>query len=186
MNAKPGCSMPWTISSVRALVLKDAPRATKDAPLATANPSVLSGCSRLPYGVDGAFCSEQRGRRHLPLREAVGLVVHHQVQDVDVAPGGVREVPRADREAVAVAADGDDGELRVRELDAHRDRERAPVERVDPVGRDEPGQAARAADPRDDHGPRRVQLELRERAVSDARTPKSPQPGHQIGLRPDL
>ena len=55
MSAKPGCSIAWTISSVRALVLKEAPRATNEAPEAMAKASVLSGCSRLPYGVEGAF-----------------------------------------------------------------------------------------------------------------------------------
>lgn len=47
--------MAWTISSVSAFVLKDAPRATNPAPDATANASVFSGVSRLPHGVEGAF-----------------------------------------------------------------------------------------------------------------------------------
>ena len=57
MKLNPLCSMAWTISSVSAFVLKDAPRATNDALDATAKPSVFSGVSRLPHGVDGAFWS---------------------------------------------------------------------------------------------------------------------------------
>ena len=57
MYEKPRCSIAWTISSVSAFVLNEAPRATNEAPEATAKASVLSGVSRFPHGVEGAFCS---------------------------------------------------------------------------------------------------------------------------------
>ena len=113
----------------------------------------------------GRLLVGERRRRDLALGEAVDLVVHHQVGDVDVAAGGVREVARADGEAVAVAADRDDVEVGVGELHAHRHRQRAPVQAVEAVRRYEARQAAGAADAGDDDGLRGVEVELGERPV---------------------
>ena len=77
----------------------------------------------------------------------------------------MREVAAADREAVAVAADRDHVQVGVGELHAHRRRQRAPVHAVEAVGRDEAGEAARAADAGHDHGVVRVEVQLGERAV---------------------
>ena len=95
--------------------------------------------------------TEHRGRRDLPLGEAVDAVVEQQVGDVDVAPGGMRDVAAADREAVAVAADHDHRQAVVRHLDAGRDRQRPAVQAVKAVGVHEEREARRAADARDDH-----------------------------------
>ena len=64
----------------------------------------LSGASRFSKGVVLVLKPEHRGRRGLPLGQAVDAVVEQQVGDVDVAPRGVGNVVAADGEAVAGAA----------------------------------------------------------------------------------
>ena len=88
----------------------------------------------------------RRGRRQLALRQAVDLVVHDDVGQVDVAADGVGHVAAADREPVAVAAGHQHQQVGVRQLDALRDRQRAAVHAVEPVGGRVAGDAARAAD----------------------------------------
>ena len=148
MKLKPGCLMPSTISSVSSFERKLAPRATNEQSAAIAVATHVHRLLEVPERRRGRLLLVQRGRRDLALGEAVGLVVHDHVGDVDVAARGVREVAAADREAVAVAADRDHVELGVGELHAHRGRQRAAVDAVEPVGRDEAREAARAADAR--------------------------------------
>ena len=122
MKLKPGCWMPSTISSVSSFERKLAPRATNEQSAAIAVASDVHRLLEVAERRRGRLLLVQRGRRDLALREAVGLVVHDHVGDVDVAARGVREVAAADREAVAVAADRDHVELGVGQLHAHRGR----------------------------------------------------------------
>ena len=91
-----------------------------------------------------------RGGRELALGEAVDLVVHHDVGEVDVAADRVGQVAAADREAVAVAAGHQHQQVGVGDLDALGDGQRAAVDAVEAVGRGVAGDAARAADARDE------------------------------------
>src|SRR6185503_17523305 len=85
------------------------------------------------------------GRRGLPGRQAVDLVVHDDVGQVDVAPHRVQEVVAADAVAVAVAAGHDRLHLVVGQRGAGRDGQRATVQRVHAEGVDVAGQVRRAA-----------------------------------------
>ena len=80
---------------------------------------------------DGA---KLRGRRILPLRQTVDLVVEEDDVDVDVAPDGVDEMVAADGEGIAVAAGLPDRQPGIRHLDAGGDRRGAAVDAVEPVG----------------------------------------------------
>ena len=80
------------------------------------------------------------GGRDLARGQAVDLVVHHQVGEVDVAARGMHQVVSADAVAVPVAAGRDHGELVVPQLGARRYRERAPVQGVHTVRIDVAGQ----------------------------------------------
>jgi hypothetical protein len=62
----------------------------------------------------------------------------------------VRHMAAADREPVAVPASREHEELGMRELDALRDRQRAAVDAVEPVGGRVARNAARAPDARDE------------------------------------
>ena len=114
----------------------------------------------------------RRGGRGLPLGEPVDAIVEHHVGDVDVAPRGVREVAGADREAVAVAPDHHHGEPRVAELDPDRHRQGAAVHPVEPVALDEPGQAAGAADARDQRQVVGIDLQIGERLGERVQDPE--------------
>ena len=74
------------------------------------------------------------GGRNLASGEAIDLVVHHDVGQVDVATGGVSEVVAADAVAIAVPAGDEYGEVVVGELGASGDSQGAAVEGVHPVG----------------------------------------------------
>ena len=57
----------------------------------------------------------------------------------------MNQVVRADREAVAVAGDDPNGQIRIRAFDAHGDGRRAPVNAVNAIGIEvvwEPGRAS--------------------------------------------
>src|SRR5262249_848830 len=103
--------------------------------------------------------------RGLALGQTINVVVEHDVGDVDVAPGRVGKVPAADRQAVAVTAHRDHGELRVADLHAHRRRKHAAVDAVESVGIDEDGQAPPAADAGPDHHVLGVEVQRGERLV---------------------
>ena len=130
-NAKPRCSIARDHQIDEGLRVSreaaaDPGRAEGDRELAR-----VDGRLRIaPVRGLGLVAGRRRGRG-LALRQAVDLVVHHEVRDVEVAARGVEEVVAADRDAVAVAADRDDVELRPRELDTARERERAAVDAVE-------------------------------------------------------
>ena len=110
--------------------------------------------------------AEPRGRRVLPLGEAVDFVVEQQHLDVDVAPDRVQRVVAADRQAVAVAHHYPDVEVGVGELGARRDGGRAAVDRVEAVGRHIVREARGAADAGDEHHVFRRELEVGHRALN--------------------
>jgi hypothetical protein len=83
-------------------------------------------------------------------REAVDLVVHDDVGQIEVAAHGVDEVGHADAVAVAVAAHRHDVQVVVGERGPGGHGQRASVQAVHTVRVDEPGQVRRAADAGDD------------------------------------
>ena len=90
--------------------------------------------------------ADVRRRRELALGQAVDAVVLEDVHHVEVAADGVRELPDADRQRIAVARDADVAQVAVRRIGAGRDRRHAPVHRVEPVrAADEIGRRFRRA-----------------------------------------
>ena len=96
--------------------------------------------------------ADAAGGRCLAGGEAVDLVVHHDVEQVDVAAHGVHEVVAADAEAVAVAAGHQHGQIVIGELHSSGHRQRAAVQGVHAVGVDVAGKVGGTADTADgDH-----------------------------------
>src|SRR5581483_11482777 len=77
----------------------------------------------------------------------------------------VEEVIAADRDTIPIAADRDHLQRRRRQLRAGRNRECAPVQRVEAVGFDIARKARRAANARYDDRVVRLDLQLGERAI---------------------
>ena len=104
-----------------------------------------------------------RCRGVLTLGQPINLVVEQRHVDVDVAAQDVQRVVAADRQAVAVAGNDPDVELRIGQLDAGGDGRGATVDRMEPIGRHVIGEAGGAADTRYEHGffPRRSNLRQR-------------------------
>jgi hypothetical protein len=122
---------------------------------------VSIGCSSLTVPV---FSVEPTS-----LGEAVAAVVLDDVDDRQVAPHQVHELPDADGAGVAVAADADGDQLAVGDHRAGADRRHAPVHGVEAVrGAEEIRRAlARAADARQLEHLRRIHAHLEE-GVDDA------------------
>jgi hypothetical protein len=95
--------------------------------------------------------AERARRRVLPFREPVDLVVEEQDLDVHVPAQRMDQVVAADRQRVTVAGHDPDGQVRSGRGEARRDRRRASVDRVHPVGLHVVGEARGAADPGDEH-----------------------------------
>ena len=93
--------------------------------------------------------ADAAGRRGLAGGKAVDLVVHHDVEQIDVAAHGVDEVIAADAEAVAIAAGDQHSQIVVGQLHARGDSQRPAMQRVHAVGIDEAGEVGRAADAAD-------------------------------------
>src|SRR5204863_3762457 len=89
------------------------------------------------------------GRRNLPGGEAVDLVVHDDVGEIDVAAHDVDEVIAADPEPVAVSAGDEDLKVVVPKLRSGRNRQRAAMQGVHAVSVDVAGQVGGAADSAD-------------------------------------
>ncbi len=96
-------------------------------------PDRVDGLVDVRMGQGLRLDAELQGRRGLALRQPVDAVVVDDVQHVQVPAAGVHEVSAADSEPVAVAAQAEDLQLRIRELHPGRVRERPAVQRVDPV-----------------------------------------------------
>jgi hypothetical protein len=77
----------------------------------------------------------------------------------------MEEMVSADRDAVAVTADGDDVQFRPRHLDAHREGQGAPVNAVEAERLDVARQPRGTADPGQDDRIPGLELQLRHRAV---------------------
>ena len=91
-----------------------------------------------------------RGGRVLALGQPVDPVVEQQDRQVHVAAQRVDQVVAADRQRVAVAGDHPHRQVRPGGGQAGRDRRRAAVDRVHPVGVHVVREARGAADPGDD------------------------------------
>ncbi len=103
-----------------------------------------------------------RGRRVLALGQAINLVVEEKDLHIDVATQDVKQMVAADRQSVAVAGGDPDVEFGVGELHAGSHRRRAPVDGVEPVGRQIVGEARRAADAGDEDRLRRIGADIGE------------------------
>ena len=105
-------------------------------------------------------------RRILAFCQPVNLVVEQEHLAIEVPPQEMRHVVAADGQPVAVAGDDPHVEVRIGELDARRHRWRPAVDRVVAIGFNVIGEAAGAADARDEHRVLRLGLNLRERALN--------------------
>ena len=90
--------------------------------------------------------AEGKRRRCLALGKPIDLVVEQDVGHVEVAAAGVYEVPGADAEAVAVAANAHHRQLGFRQLDAVGEGQQPTVQRVHAVDGEVVRRLARAAD----------------------------------------
>ena len=133
----------------------------------------------------------QGGRRVLPLGEPIDSVVEEQDLDVDVAPNRVHQVIAAHAERVAVAGDDPDLQVRAHGFEPRSDRGRAAVDAMNAVGVEVVREAARTADPGDEHQVlgRNAEfgqhlLHLREdREIAAARTPADLLVGGEVARR---
>src|SRR4030095_5189684 len=98
-------------------------------------------------------------------RQAVNLVVHHDVGQVDVAPHRMDEMVASNPVAVAIAASADDFQFVVAELDAGGHGEGSAMQGVHAVGVDIPRQVRGATDTADDTDLMRLQAEVEERGL---------------------
>src|SRR5207248_8827518 len=110
--------------------------------------------------------------RGLYFGQSVDAVVEDDVGHVDVAPAAVDEVAGADAITVTIAAHRDHGQLVVGQLGASRDRQRAPMEGVQPVGVDVVRSLAGAADAGDHGDAVGRDLQLEERLLDGAQNAK--------------
>src|SRR5690606_24936495 len=83
--------------------------------------------------------------------QAVDVVVHDHVGDVDVAPDGMHQVADADAVAVAVTPGGHHQQIPVGQLHGGGHGQGPAVDAVEAVGGHELGDLARAADARHAH-----------------------------------
>ena len=89
------------------------------------------------------------GRRGLACGQTINLVVHRDVQQIDIPAHRVDKVIAADSESVTVAACDDYAEVVIRKLDAGRHRQRAAVKRMHAVSVNESRQVRRTSNPAD-------------------------------------
>ena len=89
------------------------------------------------------------GRRGLAGGQAVNLVIHDDIRQVEIASHSVDKMVEADAVTVAVTARDHHVQPVVGKLRATRHRHRPAVQTVDAVGVEEPRQVRRAADARD-------------------------------------
>ena len=130
---------------------------------------------RVEQGIHRALHAAVHGRarpgaagrrgRDLALRQAIHLVVHHDVGQVGIAADGMRHVAAADRETIAIAPGREHEQIGVCQFDALGDGQRAAVHGVEPVGRGIAGDPARAADAGDERDLMRRPADRREGAV---------------------
>ncbi len=93
------------------------------APAARASGDGIEGCFDVAEGHALGLHADAAGGRGLAGGEAVDLVVHHDVGEVEVAAHGVHEVARADAEAIAIAAGYEHGQGVVGQLHAGGNRQ---------------------------------------------------------------
>ena len=166
-------------TSVSSFLSVSIARATKVASAPIASESGLNGWSSEPIGVDFVTLPSSRRRRVLALRQPVDLVVEEQDLEVHVPAQRVDQVVAADRQRVAVAGHDPDGQVRTGHGQTGRDRRRAAVDRVHPVGLHVVREARGAADPGHEDDPLALQPELghealhgvQDRVVAAARAP---------------
>ena len=88
------------------------------------------------------------GRGGLAGGQAVNLVVHNDISEVQISPHGVDEMIQADAIAVSVAARDDHVQVMIGKLGAACHGDRAAVEAVDAVGVEKARQIRGTANPR--------------------------------------
>jgi hypothetical protein len=132
-------------------MLRSAVRATKVAPRGERERARAHRPVGPPPRSALGHLAQLAGRRVLALGEAVDPVVEHQDGHVHVAPQHVQQMIAADAAAVAVTGDDEDLELGPRQLETGGDRGSPAVDGVEPVRVHVVREAARAADPGDEH-----------------------------------
>ena len=122
------------------------------------------------------------GGRDLARGQAVDLVVHGEVEQVDIAAHRVDEMIAANSEAVAITAGHDHGKIVIREFHSRGHSERAPVQRVHAVGTDVPWQVRGAADAADGHHVKRVDLQIDQRFLERREHAEISAAGAPVGI----
>src|SRR6059036_3380159 len=88
-------------------------------------------------------------RRGLACGQTINLVVHRQIQQIDIPAHRVNKVIAADSESVTVTACDDYAEVVIRKLDAGRYRQRPAVKRMHAVSVNEPREVRRTSNTAD-------------------------------------
>src|SRR5947207_831958 len=91
-----------------------------------------------------------RSGRQLSFGEAVDLVIHHYISEVDISSYHVRNVTAPDRKSITITAGDQDEQIRVREFNALRDWQRTTMDSVKAVGRGIARNTAGTANPRNE------------------------------------
>ena len=132
MKAAPSCSIAALMSGTSCSLSPENERATKVAPSCSA---IATRSIELSVLIDAAlrFRAAVGGGGELALGEAVHAVVLDDVDHVDAAPHGVRELAEPDGGGVAVARDAEIDQFAVGEIGAGQHRRHAAVHGVEAV-----------------------------------------------------
>lgn len=106
--------------------------------------------------------ADLRRRRVLALGQPVDPIIEQQDRDVDIAPHRVNQVVAPDRKGIAVTGDHPNREVFAGQRETGRNCRSAPVDRVEAIGLEVVREAARAADPADEHDVLATQPQLRQ------------------------
>ena len=178
-SAKPLWFIASFIIAFRCSVSPAKERAAKLQSRATARAMGLNCSAMTPKGVRLGHRAFRRGRRRLPLGQAVDLVVVHEDLDAHVPADRRHQVIAAFAVAVAVPGRHDHRHAAVRDPDAGRNRQRPSVEAVEGVAFRIVRKLCRLADAGDDRDLMRFEAEfdqgilegLEDRKVAASRTP---------------
>src|SRR5579875_3250230 len=118
-----------------------------------------------------------RSGRGLSFGQAIDFVVHDHHGNVDIAQRGMHQMACANAEEVTITSHRYNGKIGTRHLQPLSHRKRAAMHAVKAKGADEMREAAGAADARY-HG----RFSAASAVYVALSTPKSPQPGHQVGF----
>src|SRR3954453_1287334 len=92
-----------------------------------------------------------RCRRRLAFGQAVGLVVHYNDSNIDVAQGRVYKMAYANTEEITITTDCHNSQVRASHLQTLGNSQRAPVDTMETKSLHKVWETARAADTRYHH-----------------------------------